>query len=324
MKDIKYIYNPKTCQYERARITWRDAVVTACGVLFTAGLLFIGIVFLHNRFITTEFEQTLRAENKLLKEHKPVLEENLSKIEETLQKLQAEEKDLYTKLFNAEPPASTSVQASLSKEKVLLADASSFESMLDVLKDRSDELSKKAIHGKESTRQHLHINKEDVTILASLPAILPIANPEPEKLVSGFGKRVNPFHKGMYLHEGVDFVAARGTEVLATAPGTVNSINLNDLQAGYGNSIVIDHGHGMSTRYAHLEEIKVKPGQKITKGMVIGTVGSSGGSVAPHLHYEVMDKGEHVDPVTYFMEGITSKQYHQLLERSKTQNQSLD
>ena len=80
MKDIKYIYNPKTCQYERARITWRDAVVTACGVLFTAGLLFIGIVFLHNRFITTEFEQTLRAENKLLKEHKPVLEENLSKI----------------------------------------------------------------------------------------------------------------------------------------------------------------------------------------------------------------------------------------------------
>jgi murein DD-endopeptidase MepM/ murein hydrolase activator NlpD len=324
MKDIKYIYNSKSCQYERARITWRDTAVTSAGVLFTAGLLFIGIVFVHNRFITTDYEQQLRAENKLLKEHKPILEENLNKIEETLASLQAEEKDLYTKLFNTAPPAESAAQASLSKEKVLLADASDFGSMLEMLKNRSEELSKRTTDANEGIRSHLHIQKEDVTNLASLPSVLPIANIESDKLVSGFGKRVNPFHKGMYIHPGVDFIAARGTEVRATAPGHVSSINHNDLQAGYGNSIVIDHGKGISTRYAHLEEISVKAGQKITKGMVIGTVGSSGGSVAPHLHYEVMSNGDHVDPVLYFMEGITSKQYHQLLERSKKSNQSLD
>ncbi|HEY9005365.1 MAG TPA: M23 family metallopeptidase [Ohtaekwangia sp.] len=321
MKDVKYIYNPKTCQYERARLTWRDIVLTGFGILFTATLLFIGIVVLHNRFVTSDYERQLRAENKLLKEHKPVLMENLNEIETTLQKLKSEEKDLYTKLFNTTPPSEKNVAASLSKEKVLLADAGDFQSMLETLKGRSDALYDRTTDSHAATRP---ISEQDLAMMLSLPSILPIQNLEAEKLVSGFGKRVNPFHKGMYLHPGVDFIATRGTEVVATAPGEVNDINKNELQAGYGNSIVIDHGHGMSTRYAHLETITVRPGQKVTKGMVIGTVGSTGGSVAPHLHYEVIRDGEHVDPSLYFIEGITSRQHHQLLERSKQSNQSLD
>lgn len=324
MKKPKYRYNIETCQYERSRITLRDVFINTIGILFTASIFFVAVVFLHNRFVTTEYEQSLRTENKVLKSHKVVLAKNLTEIEATLETLQQEERSLYTKLFNTSPPAVSYSTSSLPKEKVLLANASAFQSMLDILNDRSGKLFSKSANSNEKFSERVHITQADVHTLSSLPSIQPLLNAEPDKLVSGFGKRINPFHKGMYLHPGVDFVAPRGTEVIATAPGHIISINKSELQAGYGNSIVIDHGHGYSTRYAHLEEIKIKSGQKVTKGMVIGTVGNSGGSIAPHLHYEVMQNDEHVDPALYIIEGITPTQHHQLLERSKKQNQSLD
>jgi murein DD-endopeptidase MepM/ murein hydrolase activator NlpD len=324
MKDIKYIYNPKTCQYERARIGWRDVVITVFGTLFTALLLFVGIVFIHNKFVTTEYEQKLRSENKVMREHKPLLEQTLTDIETALAGLHGEENELYTKLFNTTPPQEKAKTSTLSKENTLLADASGFKSMLDVVSDRSGELFTKSTDVNTKFHNDIHIDKEDVAFITSLPSIKPVADLQSDMLVSGFGRRVNPFHKGMYMHPGADFVAPRGTAVLATANGKVADINRNDLQAGYGNSIVLDHGRNFSTRYAHLEEILVKPGQTVTKGMVIGTVGNSGGSVAPHLHYEVIRDGEHVDPVLYLLEGLDSKQHAELLERSTKPNQSLD
>jgi murein DD-endopeptidase MepM/ murein hydrolase activator NlpD len=126
------------------------------------------------------------------------------------------------------------------------------------------------------------------------------------------------------MHHGLDFTAPRGTPVLATAPGKVTMAKHSSLQAGHGNYVAVNHGNGYITQYAHLEEIFVRYGEKVSKGQVIGTVGNSGGSIIPHLHYEITQHGEHVDPLTFMIEDVNSGEYQEMLYVGNQQNQSLD
>ena len=170
----------------------------------------------------------------------------------------------------------------------------------------------------------VNVTKDNVALLQSRPTLPPVSPWQSDRLISGFGMRVNPFHKGLYNHTGVDIAAPRGTPVIATAPGVVVQLKRSDLEAGYGNYIEIDHGNGFITRYAHLEEIHVRYGVKVKKGELVGTIGTSGGSVAPHLHYEVLKDGKNLNPISFIVEGLTSDEHHQLTMISQRQNQSLD
>lgn len=324
MRRPTYIYNPETCHYEPARVTWRDVVIYLSGLAVTAGAFFFLIAFIHNHFIETSHERELRAENAALEQHMPVLISQLQTIESTLSTLQKEENALHTQLFN-EPPATVHASSSgLSTQNLLTADVKVFGDYIKLLQGRTEVLKNKSLSSKARFYQHMHIGPKDLRFLATIPSIHPISGVEADALASGFGKRINPFHKGVHQHPGVDFVAPRGTRVMATAQGTVTAVSKSNLQAGYGNAVLLSHSEGFATRYAHLEDIYVKPGQAVTKGMIIGTVGNSGGSVAPHLHYEVMLNDEHIDPLPYFMEGITSRQHAALVARNKKTNQSLD
>lgn len=324
MDNAKYYYNSKTCQYERARINPGGIIVYVLGLVVTSALFLAGLIVLNDYLIVTDNEQALRQENKMLSEHKKILSQQLASIEQTLSTLRKEDQDFYTRLFSAPPEQPSGMGATISKEQILLADASSFSAWLDVVKNSSSRLLEKSSQSNAAFSDAIHIDKTDLDFIRSIPSASPIAQLELDKLVSGFGKRVNPFHKGMYKHEGIDFAAARGTEVLAAADGEVVTANASDLQAGYGNIIEIRHGNGFSTRYAHLENVNVKRGQRVTKGMLIGTVGNSGGSMAPHLHYEIIRDNESVDPALYIIEGLSGRQHYQLLELSKKQNQALD
>ncbi len=157
-----------------------------------------------------------------------------------------------------------------------------------------------------------------------MPAIVPIENFDYGKLVSGYGTRINPWHKGKYDHDGVDLAAARGTNVLAAGDGRIVLVKRSELQAGFGNYIEIDHGHGFVTRYTNLGEITARIGQKINKGQAIAVVGISGGSIAPHVHYEVIKNGKNINPVNVFVEGLDAEQFSKMAEASRKFNQSLD
>jgi murein DD-endopeptidase MepM/ murein hydrolase activator NlpD len=287
--------------------------------------LFLGITFLHNRLFETEKSKALRQENGALKTHHATLENQLSSIETVLEDLRKQENTLDKKLFNtsSEERATRESDAS-AKETILLADAAGFRSIIKMLKGKSETITTQTsqLNGLFKT---ISVSKKDLTFLMSMPSIQPVENGDMSKLVSGFGVRINPFHKGNYYHPGADFAAARGTSVFATGNGRVMSTVKNaSLQAGYGNYIEIDHGNGITTRYSHLEEVKVKPGQKVLKGTIIGTVGMSGGAVAPHVHYEILRKGIEVNPVPYMMEGLSGKQYNELQKLGSKRNQSLD
>ena len=140
-------------------------------------------------------------------------------------------------------------------------------------------------------------------------------------LASGYGMRIHPILKVRKMHKGVDFAAPKGTPIYATGDGVVLSVKT--VFGGYGKHIEIDHGFGFVTRYAHMNEFKVRRGQKIKRGDLIGTVGNTGSSTAPHVHYEILKDGKFVNPVNYFFKDLTPEEFDKILELSGRENQSL-
>ncbi|MBK6524416.1 MAG: M23 family metallopeptidase [Crocinitomicaceae bacterium] len=159
-------------------------------------------------------------------------------------------------------------------------------------------------------------------MLACIPAIQPIANEDLTRLSSGYGFRIDPIYKTQKMHWGIDFTAETGTNVYASGNGVVKDVE--EKLWGYGTSVIIDHGFGYTTRYAHLSGYTVKKGDKITRGQLIGYVGSSGKSTAPHLHYEVEKNGVKINPIHFFHSDVNSEEYERLLEMSNSANQTFD
>lgn len=324
MRYTTYRYNTHTCQYERVRIKAKDIIWYFLGLMVTGSCMLAGILLLHDLVVNTHNENRLRRENRALKQHHAILSEELSDLQPVLTSLQNKDRLLHARFFGTAPEQPRQNIDRASKQKLLLADAGAFRKKVSSMKGISEQLIKKSSSNNRYFEKTLKLNDLEVAISNALPTLQPIRPWQADRLISGFGMRINPFHKGLYDHLGVDVAMSRGTPVIATGSGVVQQLKQSPLQAGYGNYIEIDHGHGLVTRYAHLEYIDVKFGAKVKKGDVIGTVGTSGGSVAPHLHYEVLRDGKNVDPVYYMVEGLTSEQHHHLTLISHKQNQSLD
>lgn len=317
----KFIYNPKTCRYEREGVNlWRIAGLLS--LVFTLScLLFVGIATLHGLAWQSDEEIRLRSENKALKQHYALVKQQFEESEQKLGQLEEKDKTLKTSLFNSifvEPEKKEIQHASF----IMVPDVNTLRDRIKELSNITEEIAEDAVFNSQYFGDKLAGDrKKTIDKLSVTPSIVPVTG---GKLISGFGKRIHPFHKGLYDHPGIDITATRGTEVLASADGYVSDVTKSELLAGYGNTIDVTHSQSLTTRYAHLETILVKRGQKIKKGQVIGTVGNSGGSIAPHLHYEVLRNGREQNPIYYFLQNIDPAQYQQLYAISLKQNQSLD
>ena len=165
--------------------------------------------------------------------------------------------------------------------------------------------------------------REDM--LASIPAIKPVRSDKLKRNIrslSGFGMRMHPIFKRRKMHTGIDFTAPQGVAIHATGNGKIHSIKR--IKNGYGTHVIIDHGYGYKTLYAHMSAVDVKKGQKVTRGQVIGKIGNTGTSTAAHLHYEVIYQGKKVNPIHYCMDGLSDTEYQQLVNMAATPNQSFD
>ncbi|WP_350343662.1 peptidoglycan DD-metalloendopeptidase family protein [Proteinivorax tanatarense] len=148
-----------------------------------------------------------------------------------------------------------------------------------------------------SQKENMDTLVSDAEKQAKRQAHTPSIRPTTGRVSSPFGYRNHPFTGARQFHSGVDIANSTGTPIKATANGTVVRASYN---GGYGNMIIIDHGYGYTTYYAHLSEIEVRTGQKVTKGETIGQMGSTGQSTGPHLHYEVRVRGNPVNPTDYY------------------------
>jgi murein DD-endopeptidase MepM/ murein hydrolase activator NlpD len=323
MQGPTYRYNEKTCRYERSSASAGSVISYGFSLLAVSLALLIGFLFLQDFLVNTEAEIALQKENAAMEKHSRVLRDQLDGVEMKLASLNEKDHILHQKFFSSILPASESDIAAHNETDILLADANDFRKTVKEIKSASDKLIQGSVQTSDGFGSLIKV-KDYLTIIPSMPLISPVKNLEASNVLSGFGTRINPFHKGLYDHEGIDISAARGTEIIATASGSILTVRSSDLLAGYGNYIEIDHGNGFVTRYAHMEELRVRKGQKISKGSVIGTIGSSGGSVAPHLHYEIIRDGKNVNPVDYLI-GETDAKTHSLLKSlSENVNQSLD
>jgi murein DD-endopeptidase MepM/ murein hydrolase activator NlpD len=323
MAATKFKYNPRTLRYERIGTSIVNIALQGFGYLIFGSLFFVALVMLQNYVIVTPVERSLRSENEALDRHKIILTASLQESDARIRELKMEDQKLYERLF--ETKLVRHVESNTyKKEEILTAEPGLFAQWESAIKENAKAIFQKATQRNGVWGKSIHVHKSDVKTVSGLPTLSPIENLDPDKLVSGFGKRINPFHKGLYHHDGVDIAMPIGSDVLATASGTIVLANKSTLVAGFGNQIEIDHDDGITTRYAHLGELKVHHGQRVSKGQVIATVGTSGGSIAPHLHYEVIRNGKNVNPVHYMVERFTSTFYNALVVASEKENQSLD
>lgn len=158
-------------------------------------------------------------------------------------------------------------------------------------------------------------------MLECIPAIQPISNKDLRQTASGYGMRIDPIYKTAKFHSGMDFSAHQGTPVYATGNGKVVKAGWEGL---YGNTIIINHGFGYETRYAHLSKIDVRVGQKVVRGETIGKVGSTGKSTGPHLHYEVHVKGEVVNPINYYFMDLSADDYDKMIQLAANHGKVFD
>lgn len=321
MSQPQFRYNRKTLRYERVGFSvWRTlGLFIGYGCFGFAA--FIGLNFIQNYFIETKLEKSLRSENKALAEYKVVLASQLEEANQSLSALKTDESKLHEQLFEA--PAEQDTPPAIHSASMVI-ETEDWDVSMSFLVDRFKSVIEKAKVKNDFFGKRLTLDKADVSTLMNFPSIAPVKDLNDQNLVAGFGVRINPFHKRNYHHDGIDIALAKGTEVLATGNGRVISVYNSPLEAGLGNYIEIDHGNGLVTRYAHLEKINVAWGQKIKKGQLIALSGSSGGSTAPHLHYEVIEYGKSLDPLAYVIDEISAERHQQLATKSKTQTQSLD
>lgn len=241
-----------------------------------------------------------------------------------LEDLENRDNDIYRTIFEAEPVPENIRQSGIggvNRYKNLEKFKDNAEVVIETAK-KLDRLAKQLYIQSKSFDEVIELARQKEDMLASIPAIQPVSNKDLKRLSSGFGLRMHPIHKIRQFHWGMDFTAPTGTEIYSTGKGTVtfasNSSN------GYGNHVIVDHGYGYQTLYAHMSEIKVREGQKVKRGEVLGYIGNTGLSSAPHLHYEVIKDGVKVNPVNFYFNDLTPQEYDLLIEIASQENQSFD
>jgi hypothetical protein len=323
MKKIKYYYNTNTLRYEKLETPLHVKLLRVLGFISAAIVTSIIIVSIAYRYFPSTKEKALMQYNEQLQERYWVLDEQVAKMQQHMNQLEERDNDIYRTIFEANPIPDSMRAKDLAqkKEMEMVASMTNYElenSIVHSLRNLENRIGAQEKSYVEITG--FIKNKEQ--LLACTPAIQPVSNSDLKRLASGFGYRIDPVYKTVKMHAGLDFAAPQGTPIYATANGVVKTAG--NLGNGYGNHVVLNHGYGYETLYGHMYKVKVKPGERIKRGEIIGWVGSTGKSTGPHCHYEVHKNGRHLDPVYFFYNDLSPEQYDRLLKMSSSSNQSFD
>lgn len=323
MRRIKYYYNPHSMRFEKLETPLRVRLLQLFGFIAASIVTGIIIVLIAFRYIDSPKEKLLRQENEDLKENYAVLVERAKQLELQMDELENRDNSVYRSIFEADPiPDSARVKEIEKKKEVKLVQSMGETELVKSMTTQLNELSMRVAYQTKSYVEIEDMVRNKEKLLAAIPAIQPVSNRDLNRIASGFGYRVDPVYKDTRMHKGLDFTAPIGTPIYATADGVVRESGFNT--GGYGINVVIYHGYGYETLYAHMVRTKAKVGQRVKRGEVIGYVGNSGKSTGPHCHYEVHRNGVPVDPVYYFYNDLTPAQFDRLVKLAKSSNQSMD
>ncbi len=324
MSKVKYRFNTKSLTYEKVRTTFVERFWQFLSYIAT-GLVFATLtIFLSRQFLPSPTEKKKNREIEALQLQYDLLHKKMDQAELVLKDLEDRDDNIYRAIFESEPlPKSMRYGGSGGSDKYSIFDTYDNTDLLKTTTERMDRISKQIYVQSKSFDEVVNLAKSKEKLIASIPAIMPINQKDLSHAVtSGFGWRTHPIYKTMEFHPGMDFSAEQGTPIYATGDGVVQQAD--NLAQGYGNHVVINHGFGYQTLYGHMSRIKAIAGQKVSRGQLIGYVGSTGLSTAPHIHYEVIKNGEKVNPINYYYNDLSPEQYQLLVELSKKASQSFD
>ena len=325
MKKVKYYFDTESLAYRK--IKTKKATKFGYAALFLASSALFGflsfVVLLNTPYFETPKDRLQAREIENLKLSYALLNKKMDQIDEVLAGVAERDNNLYRTYFNTAPIPDEQRKAGFGGVNRYneLEGYNNSELVINTSR-RVDIISKELAIQSQSLDEILKLAKEKSKLLAAIPAIQPVKNENLKAMASGFGYRSDPFTKARKFHEGMDFTAKSGTPIYATGDGTVEKAD--NSASGYGNHIVIRHGYGYETLYGHLSKYKVRSGQRVKRGDVIGFVGSTGRSEAPHLHYEVHKNGEPVNPLNFYYGNISAAEYVIIAKLANQENESLD
>ncbi len=325
MSKVKYYYDSETLSYKKIkRKKGRRIGIALLSILgmFLAAFVLV-VIYLNLPQIETPKEKALKRELENMELQYGILNRKMNQIQNVLANIEDRDNNIYRLYFETNPIPEEQRRAGfggINRYKNLEGYDNS--KLIIETNKRMDILTKQLVVQSKSLDEIADLAKEKENLLASIPAIQPVKNETLKRIASGFGWRNDPFTKVKKFHYGMDFTSPRGTPVYATGDGKVE--RADNQATGYGNHIRIDHGYGYVSLYAHLYKYNVRPGQKVKRGDVIGFVGSTGRSEAPHLHYEIYKDGERINPIHFYYGNLSPEEFDQVLQQAQQENQSLD
>lgn len=322
-KKIKYFYNTHTLKYEKVELSLTKKILRVIGYLASVAVFASIVMIIAYTYIDSPKEKRLKREIEQLTLQYELLENRLKIMEVVMSDLQDRDDNIYRVIFEAEPISSDIRKAGfggVNKYKSL--EGFDYAEIMINATEKLDRVAKQMYVQSKSYDELLKEVKNKNKLLASIPAIQPISNKRLKAFASGYGYRIHPIYKTSKMHTGMDFTAAIGTPIYATGDGYVSVAEIGG--RGYGNHIVINHGYGYQTLYAHMSRMKARRGQSVKRGEIIGYVGNTGTSTAPHLHYEVRKGGRPINPINFYYNDLTPIEYETMLKISQTANQSFD
>jgi murein DD-endopeptidase MepM/ murein hydrolase activator NlpD len=323
MANTKYKFNPDSLSFDKIRLGVKAILLRSLAYLIASIIIAAILNFMFGLFFDSPREKALKREIEQLTLQYDLIHREMGNLEKVIDHLQETDDNLYRTVFGAEPIQATQRQAGIGGIN-RYDDLEGFNNSKLVIETAKelDLIRKKVYVQSKSFDELILLAREKEDMLRSIPAIIPISTKDLTRIASGFGLRIHPVYKISKFHAGMDFTAPLGTEVYASGDGTIESVLSS--KRGMGNYIVINHGFGYSSLYAHLESFNVKEGRKVKRGDIIGYVGNTGMSVAPHLHYEIKLNGANVDPVNYFFNDLSPAEYEKMIEIASKTGQSFD
>ena len=323
MPPTKYKFNPDSLSFDRIRLGIR--ILLFRFLAYFVGSVFIALIYwtIFAAFFDSPKEKALKREVQQMTIQYELIHREMADVENVLVDLQKTDDNLYRSIFEAEPIPSTLRDGGIGGvNRYEALEGFNNSNLVIETANRLDKIRKKIYVQSKSFDDLIKLSRNKEEMLKCLPAIIPISNKDLTRTASGYGMRIHPIYRISKFHYGMDFTAPLGTDIYATANGTV--VGVLTAQRGLGKHIIIDHGFGYSTIYAHLSNFNVRVGQKVQRGDIIGFVGSSGTSVANHLHYEIKLNGVNVDPVNYYFEDLSAADYEKMVEIASKTGQSFD
>ncbi len=309
-----YRFNPHTLSYDLIAIPFKHKLLRGVGYLVGGFIIATGFSLVFTYFFDTPRALSLKRDRADVLVKYDLLEKRFGEAQKILSDIQQRDNNIYRSIFEADTIPSSIREAGFGGVERyesfsnLKHGAVIIKASLDL-----DKLTREAYIQSKSFDEVIKLAKQKELMAENMPVIQPLSQRDKVRITDFFGFRHDPFNFTIKFHEGVDLSAPEGTGVYATGNGVVALTNFSD--HGYGNQVIIDHGFGYKTRYAHLMKVLVKIGQQVKRGEEIGLLGSTGRSTGPHLHYEVIYHNKPVNPINYFGD-IDQAEFDKIVDRA--------